>query len=65
MSRLEVEYDYNTDSEQATQSKQFLEQDLFLAVEFFVKENPLKLVDNIDIPWSKNCYEIILQMSLT
>lgn len=44
-----MEYDYDTDAEQAKQSKDFLYDDLFHAIHFFLTENPLKLVDNIDV----------------
>jgi hypothetical protein len=47
MSKLEVEYDYDTDSEQKSHSKDMLLRELFQAIEFFVKEDPLKLVDNV------------------
>ena len=47
MSKLEVEYDYDTDSEQRTHSKEMLSFELCQAIDFFVKEEPLKLVGNL------------------
>jgi len=45
--QLEQEYDYETDQETIELNRKFLNQDLFHAVEFFVKECPLTLVDNL------------------
>ena len=45
--KLEVEFDYDTDEEQVKQSKQMLLDDLMQAIDFFVKEDPLKLVSNL------------------
>lgn len=47
MTKLEVEYDYDTDEEQQSQSKKMLIHELQQAIDFFIKEDPLKLVDNI------------------
>lgn len=47
MSKLEVEYDYDTDSEQLTHSAKMLWRELQQAIEFFIKDDPFKLVDNI------------------
>lgn len=47
MTKLEVEYDYDTDDEQRKQSAKMLLHELQQAIEYFVKEEPLKLVDNI------------------
>lgn len=44
MTKLEVEYDYDTDAEQQRQSKRMLFHELSQAIEFFVKEEPLKLI---------------------
>ena len=44
MSRLEVEYDYETESEQIKQSKSMLQDDLNDAIEFFVNSDPLRLI---------------------
>lgn len=49
MEKLEVEYDYDTEEDQCAKSKSFLYDDLFYAVDFFIKECPLKLVENLDI----------------
>lgn len=46
ISKLEIEYDYDTDAEQIKASKKFLEADLYYAIDFFVKEDPLALVEN-------------------
>ena len=47
MSKLEVEYDYDTDEEQLTHSKKMLLHELFQAIDFFIKEDPIKLVENL------------------
>jgi hypothetical protein len=47
MSKLEIEYDYDTEDEQLTHSKKMLIHELFQAIDFFIKEDPFKLVDNI------------------
>jgi hypothetical protein len=49
MSKLEVEWDYDTDADQINESYKMLKKDLFAAVDFFVKENPLNLVENTNI----------------
>ena len=49
MSKLEVEWDYDTDSDQIKESHHMLYKDLCAAVDFFVKENPLNLVENTNI----------------
>lgn len=49
LSKLEVEYDYDTDADQERQSKNFLYDDLYHAIHFYVTDSPLKLVDNVDI----------------
>lgn len=49
MSKLEVEYDYETDQEQARQSRDYLYRDFSYAIEFFVKENPMVLVENLKL----------------
>lgn len=46
MSTLEAEYDYTTDSEQVHNACRNLTSELFLAVEFFVKDDPLVLFEN-------------------
>jgi len=47
MSKLEIEYDYDTDLEQVDRSKRMLLKELDQAIDFFVKEDPIKLVDNV------------------
>ena len=47
MSKLEVEYDYDTDCEQFKHSKDMLWHELVQAIDFFIKDDPLKLVDNV------------------
>lgn len=47
MSKLEVEYDYDTDGEQLKHSKKMLFHELLQAIDFFIKEDPIKLVDNV------------------
>ncbi len=51
MSKLEEEYDYETDQEHLTSGLKILAYDLFYAVEFFVHEDPLLFVENL----SENC----------
>jgi len=48
MNRLEVEYDYETESEQIKQSKSMLQDDLNDAIEFFVNSDPLRLIENFN-----------------
>lgn len=47
MTRLEVEYDYDTETEQIKQSITMLRDDLKDAIDFFVKQDPLMLIENI------------------
>jgi hypothetical protein len=47
MKKLEVEYDYDTDSDQICHSRTMLLRELGQAIDFFVEEDPLKLVDNV------------------
>lgn len=47
--KLEVEFDYDTDAEQIKCSKDMLLDDLFQAIDFFVREDPIKLVANVMI----------------
>lgn len=49
MSKLEVEYDYDTDVEQLGNSRYMLLRELKQAVEFYITDDPLKLVDNLRI----------------
>jgi len=47
MSKLEVEYDYDTDSDQLIHCKSMLMRELQEAIDFFVKEDPIKLTENV------------------
>lgn len=47
MSQLEEEYDYETDKDHLAHGLKILNNDLFLAVEFFVSADPLLFVENI------------------
>lgn len=49
MNRLEVEYDYETDSEQVSHSRQMLATDLQDAIEWFIVDDPLNIVNNLDV----------------
>ena len=44
MNKLEVEYDYDTESEQIGHSKRMLTTDLADAIEWFVLDDPLNIV---------------------
>lgn len=44
---LEVEYDYETDEEVVRRSQKMLIGELQQAIDFFVEDEPLKLVDNL------------------
>lgn len=46
MSRLETEYDYETEPEQIRQSQKMLMEDLHDAIDFFVTKDPLQLIEN-------------------
>ena len=59
MSKLEVEWDYDTDADQINESYKMLKKDLFAAVDFFVKENPLNLVENTNIWGGKNAWSVV------
>jgi hypothetical protein len=48
MSKLEQEYDYDTDDDQLMTAKEMLVQETISAVEFCVKEDPLLLVGNLN-----------------
>jgi hypothetical protein len=43
-----LEYDYDTDQDQIDKCRNMLENDLYYAIDFFVKDDPFKLVENID-----------------
>jgi hypothetical protein len=48
--KLEVEYDYDTDEEQATKCKNLMLEELKSSVDFCVTEDPLTLIDNLAYP---------------
>ena len=48
MKKLELEYDYDTDEEQLFAAKRMLTKENVDAVEYFVKEDPLILVGNLE-----------------
>lgn len=48
LSKLEIEYDYETDEEQLISAKEMLVQENISAIEFCVKEDPLLLVGNLN-----------------
>ena len=47
LSKLEIEYDYDTDEEQIYRAKKLLMNDTFLATEYYVKDDPFSLVENL------------------
>jgi hypothetical protein len=47
MAKLEVEYDYETDREQEIHSKKMLLKELAEAIDFYILEDPIKLVENV------------------
>jgi len=47
MRKLEIEYDYDTDEEQINHSHNMLLRELQQAIDFFVQDDPVKLVDNV------------------
>ena len=49
MNKLEVEYDYDTDCEQITHSKKMLFRELAQAIEFFITDDPIRLVGNLGL----------------
>jgi hypothetical protein len=48
MSKLEQEFDYETDLELIESGRRMLETDLYHAMEFYVIDDPLKLVSNLE-----------------
>jgi len=46
MSKLEEEYDYETDKDHIAQGQKVLTTDLYHAVDFFVADNPILFVEN-------------------
>ena len=47
MNKLEVEYDYDTETEQIAHSKRMLATDLKDAIDWFVIDDPLVIVSNL------------------
>lgn len=47
MNKLEVEYDYETDEDQQERSHLMLIQELSAAIDFYVRDDPIKLVENV------------------
>ena len=45
-SKLEQEYDYDTDEEQIYRAKRLLTNENWMAIEYFVKEDPIELTGN-------------------
>ena len=54
MRKLEIEYDYDTDSDQIDHSKKMLLRELDQAIDFFVQDDPIRLVDNVLLGKVKN-----------
>jgi len=48
MDKLEVEYDYDTESEQIVHSRSMLMTDLNDAIEWFIIDDPLNIVQNLE-----------------
>jgi hypothetical protein len=46
--KLEVEYDNDTDEEQIVDCRTMLRQELWDVVQFFVKDDPLKIIENLN-----------------
>lgn len=53
MSKLEQEYDYETDLDQLKTAREMLVQENISAIEFCVKEDPLLLVGNLNLTYHK------------
>ena len=47
MNKLEIEYDYDTESEQIGHSQKMLATDLQDAIEWFIVDDPLNIVNNL------------------
>jgi hypothetical protein len=47
-SKLEVEYDNDTDDEQIKDCKHMLSQELWDVVQYFVKDDPLDIIENLN-----------------
>ena len=54
MRKLEIEYDYDTDVDQIDHSKKMLVRELEQAIDFFVQDDPIRLVDNVLLGKVKN-----------
>ena len=52
MNKLEVEYDYDTENEQIVHSRSMLETDLQDAIDWFVMDDPLNIVQNLSVVWA-------------
>jgi hypothetical protein len=50
LDKLELEYDYDTDEEQVYRAKKHLVTEQKMAIEFYVKDDPLMLVGNLKYP---------------
>lgn len=50
LDKLELEYDYDTDEEQIYRAKKHLITEQKMAIEFFIKDDPLMLVGNLKYP---------------
>jgi hypothetical protein len=48
MTKLEEEYDYETDELHVANGRRVLETDLYHAVEFFQQDNPMLFVENLE-----------------
>jgi hypothetical protein len=48
-SKLEAEYDYDTDDEQAQKCRRIMMEELKASVDFVVTDDPLKLIDNLHV----------------
>ena len=50
LDKLELEYDYDTDEEQVYRAKKHLLNEQKMAVEFYIKDDPIMLVGNLKYP---------------
>jgi len=50
LDKLELEYDYDTDEEQVYRAKKHLLHEQKMAVEFYIKDDPIMLVGNLKYP---------------
>jgi hypothetical protein len=50
LDKLELEYDYDTDDEQIYRAKKHLLTEQKMAIEFYVKDDPIMLVGNLKYP---------------